>query len=338
VTDPDRVPAAWNRPPQRRSISELLWETVGDVRDLVAGRRMAGRERQRQQDHGPRRDLPALRSAGLSQVLRRGWPQQPAIRGIRAMLHVGVVRPLLVSQVYLEVGGIEELQGLPGPVLMVANHASHLDIPLVLESLPAAYRRRTGIAVIRGSALTSASRTAASAIAFNTVAQGSDACDELLETGWNVLVFGEPSRSKDGFVGDFTTDAAALALTHRVPVIPVGIRGSFAAMPRGRNRPVLGWPGGGRSGPAGRTRPRVSVRFGPALAVRDGESGEHFTDRVSEAVTELILEDVTTWWQSRTSPERAAAGTPPAGSWRRIWEASQSAEPGGQARRPKIWP
>lgn len=270
---------------------------------------------------------------------RRGleWVRRAPTTNLRRVLHAGVIRPLLVTQVQTDVGGLEELPTDGGPVVLVANHASHLDIPLLLESLPEAYRRNTGVAVIPGMALNSALRSIASSVVFNTVPLRLDVCRDLLLAGWNVLVFGEPSRSADGFVGEFTTDAAQVAIDHRLRVIPIGIRGSFAAMPRGRNRPVLGWPGGGRSGPAGRTRPRVSVRFGPALAAGDGESPAEFTRRINRAVKDLIAEDTTTWWQSLRQPDATGPAIPPAGSWRRIWEQSQSAEPGGQARRPRIW-
>lgn len=269
---------------------------------------------------------------------RRGleWARQSPATGLRRAVQEGVIRPLLITQVQTDVGGLEELPADGDPVVLVANHASHLDIPLLLESLPQEYRRRTGVAVIPGTALNSVARTVASSVVFNTVPLRLDVCRDLLRAGWNVLVFGEPSRSIDGFVGDFSTDAAQVAIDRRVPVVPIGIRGSFAAMPRGRNRPVLGWPGGGRSGPAGRTRPRVSVRFGAALTASDGESPNDFTRRINHAVKDLIAEDTTTWWQSLRHPD-AGDPTPPVGSWRRIWEQSQSAEPGGQSRRPRIW-
>ncbi|GAB3927983.1 hypothetical protein GCM10011575_11220 [Microlunatus endophyticus] len=271
-------------------------------------------------------------------LARRGlaWARRSPTTRLRRALQAGVVRPLLVSQVQTDVGGLEELPPDHRPVLLVANHASHLDIPLLLESLPEPYRERTGVAVIPGTALNSLVKTIASSVVFNTVPLRGDVCRDLLRTGWSVLVFGEPSRSRDGFVGEFTTDAAQVAIERQVPVIPVGIRGSFAAMPRGRNRPVLGWPGGGRFGPAGRTRPRVSVRFGSALQPEPGETAAGFTARINRAVKDLIVEDTTTWWQSLRHPE-AVAPAPPAGSWRRIWEQSQSAEPGGQARKRRIW-
>ncbi|QGN32406.1 hypothetical protein [Microlunatus sp. Gsoil 973] len=82
----------------------------------------------------------------------------------------------------------------------------------------------------------------------------------------------------------------------------------------------------------------MSVRFGPLLTAADGESADDLTRRVNRAVENLIAEDVTTWWRSLRDLGADAQTAPPVGSWRRIWAQSQSAEPGGQARRPRIWP
>ena len=74
---------------------------------------------------------------------------------------------------------------------------------------------------------------------------------ELLADGWSLIVYPEGTRSPDGFPGRFRMGAAWLAVQHQVPVIPVGLRGTYAAMPRGAN-----WPG--RAGPGSRsaTAPR----------------------------------------------------------------------------------
>jgi 1-acyl-sn-glycerol-3-phosphate acyltransferase len=254
-------------------------------------------------------------------------------------VQTAVLKPLLHTQLEPDIGGLEEFAGLTGPVLIVANHASHLDTPLVLEALPAHWRRRTGVAVTGDYFLNSGWRAAASAVAFNTVAQTvpgrgpSAAPGALLDAGWNVLMFPEGHRSGDGYPGDFAPDAAVLAIGRGVRVLPVGIRGSYAAMPRGQ-----AWPGARRrTGLFGRSRPRVSVRFGPSLTPRAGETAAALTERIEAAVRRLIAEDVGTWWLSQRDQPAGSAEVPPAGSWRRIWEQSQPPQPGGTARRPRIW-
>ena len=47
------------------------------------------------------------------------------------------------------------------------------------------------------------------------------------------MVFPEGTRSIDGHVTDFKKGAAILAYELRTPIVPVGIRGTFEAWPRG---------------------------------------------------------------------------------------------------------
>jgi len=147
---------------------------------------------------------------------------------------------------------------------------------------------------------------------------------DLLADGWSVLVFPEGTRSADGWVGRFRLGAAALAVENRVPVVPVSIRGSYAAMPRGR-----GWPRPGRM--------PVSVRFGDPLTCGAGESVRDFGVRIHGAVSQLLDEDASTWWDAR---RRAANGATPDASgpavagWRRVW--AQTAPPVVTDRQP-VW-
>lgn len=281
--------------------------------------------------------LPVNLPGSLPRLRRPGRPAPDPMRAVRRVLQEGAVRPLLHSRLQLDHGGREEFSALGGPVLIVANHASHLDTPLVLDALPAPWRRRTAVVVAGTPVLERAWRAAAAAVAFGTVLVGGPgpqtqrAAEKLLRADRSVLLFGEGARSADGFPGKFTTDAATTALRTGVAVIPVGIRGSYAAMPRGRS-----WPLGG-TGWADRNRSRVSVRFGPALTAEPGESAEQLTDRISAAVRRLIAEDVTTWWQSQRDPQAVAGQEPPSGSWRRIWAQSRSPRAGNTVSRPKIW-
>jgi 1-acyl-sn-glycerol-3-phosphate acyltransferase len=240
------------------------------------------------------------------------------------------------SQLSMSVHGTEVLEALRGPAVFAANHASHLDAPLLLCALPPEIRERTAVTAAAdyffGGNLWRAYSTA---LVFGTVpierrgGAPSTTPVDLLTAGWNLVIFPEGTRSADGLVGRFRFGAAALALTQGVPVVPVGIRGSFAAMPRGRS-----WPRPGR--------PPVTVRFGRALRPVDGEDLRRFSGRLAGEVARLLDEDATTWWaaQRRQPDVSGAAGTPltgrmPAGRgepiparWRRVWAATEPAKPG----------
>ena len=64
---------------------------------------------------------------------------------------------------------------------------------------------------------------------------------ELVDDGWSLLLYPEGTRSEDGWMNPFRGGAAHLCVTKGLPVVPIAISGSYAAMPRGS-----GWPQPGR--------------------------------------------------------------------------------------------
>jgi len=88
------------------------------------------------------------------------------------------------------------------------------------------------------------------------------------------MLFPEGTRSRDGEMHEFTAGAAALCIKQGVPCLPVGLRGAYAAMPRGRNWPVRG-------------RPCVQVSFGAPMCPRPDETAGQFTARIAETVADL---------------------------------------------------
>ena len=253
-----------------------------------------------------------------STVFPTKWARTPAAIALREVLQKGALNSVLRFEVNPQTSGLDSLRKVNGPALIVANHSSHLDTPLLLCTLPDAMRRKTAVAAAADYFFDTWWRATASAIVFNTFpierrgGKLSSTPGDLLADGWNVVVFPEGTRSPDGWMERFRMGAAHLAVEHGVPVIPVGIKGSFAAMPRGRGWPVPG-------------RPTVAVRYGDPLYPVEGESARDFAPKVSAAVSALLDEEATTWWEAR---RRVATGASPSQSgpdaarWRRVWEST----------------
>lgn len=247
------------------------------------------------------------------------WARTPAATVVREGIQRFGLRPLMSVGITPTVRGLDVLDQLVAPVVFVANHTSHLDTPLILCSLPDAWRRKTAVAAAADYFFDTWWRATSSAMVFNTFPierrSGSMSATpgELLAQGWNVVVFPEGTRSPDGWTRRFKAGASLLAQQQQVPVVPIGIRGSFAAMPRGRS-----WPAPGR--------PAVIVRFGEPLLPLTGEGPREFGVRIESAVAELADEDATTWWDAT---RRAARGQTPAmtapgtAQWRRVWDQTQ---------------
>jgi 1-acyl-sn-glycerol-3-phosphate acyltransferase len=297
-------------------------DTVRDVQQVARGWRWGRRPQV------PRSAEPYVIPKETS-VFPTRWARTPAAIAVREVLQKGALNSVLRYEVNPQVSGLDSLAKVHGPAVIVANHSSHLDTPLVLCTLPDAMRRKTAVAAAADYFFDTWWRATASAIVFNTFpierrgGKLSQTPGDLLEDGWNVVVFPEGTRSPDGWMERFRMGAAYIAVEHGVPVIPVGIKGSFAAMPRGRGWPVPG-------------RPAVAVRYGDPLYPAEGESAREFAPRISAAVSALLDEEATSWWEAR---RRVALGTSPSQSgpdaarWRRVWESTTPITPAPQKRR-----
>jgi len=231
----------------------------------------------------------------------------------------GGLEPLFRSQVRTSVRGLDVLDRIQGPVIFAANHASHLDTPLVLCSLPDAWRRKTAVAAAADYFFDTWWRAVGSSILFNTFpidrrgGAMSQTPGEVLDDGWSLLIFPEGTRSPDGWMHNFRMGAAMLAHTHGVPIVPIAHRGTFAAMPRGRN-----WPAPGRR--------LLTIRFGAPISPEPDESVRDFAARVKGAIATLLDEETSTWWEAQ---RRTASGTTPdpegpeVAQWRRLWQQTE---------------
>jgi 1-acyl-sn-glycerol-3-phosphate acyltransferase len=127
-----------------------------------------------------------------------------------------------------------------GPVLLVSNHASHLDPPLVST----ACRRRMAFLA---KAELFPNRLAATLLgglgAFPIKRGGGDRAAlrtsvDLLKQGIPLLMFPEGNRTKNGELGEAKTGVAMLI--NQVPdvtIVPIRIDGSYHAWPPGRGLP-----------------------------------------------------------------------------------------------------
>jgi long-chain acyl-CoA synthetase len=127
------------------------------------------------------------------------------------------------------------------PFLLCPNHESFLDGPLLTSILPrrviyhmfslgysdywkSAFSRR--VAEICKIVAIDANANLIRAMQVGAVG---------LKHGNALLIFPEGTRSIDGNVAEFKKGAAILAFELGIPIVPVGIRGTFEAWPRGGN-------------------------------------------------------------------------------------------------------
>ncbi|HET6319554.1 MAG TPA: lysophospholipid acyltransferase family protein, partial [Chloroflexota bacterium] len=110
------------------------------------------------------------------------------------------------------------------PLVIVANHTSHLDAPAILAALPPHARHRTAIAAAddyfyRQPLLGLALSLGIGAFPFPRQGSlGLDRAADLLAHGWNVLIFPEGTRSADGALHEFRYGVGRLVARTRAPV------------------------------------------------------------------------------------------------------------------------
>ena len=176
-----------------------------------------------------------------------------------------------------------ELDAIPreGAVIIAANHASNLDVPVIASSLMPRTGRRwqwlgkrelfdwpiVGL-IARHGGVHAVDRGAADVEAYRLAKR-------ILDEGHVLFVFPEGTRSKDGRLQEARDGVAVLALRTGAPIVPVGIAGSFDRWPRGQKVPH---PGG-----------RVTVRVGSPFRVADELPAGLDRRAATPMATELIM-------------------------------------------------
>jgi 1-acyl-sn-glycerol-3-phosphate acyltransferase len=214
------------------------------------------------------------------------WARRVWARAVRETFLMGMLGPTMDVYTRRRVYRSSALGGVEGPVILVANHGSHMDTPEILRSLPRRLRRRTAVAAAADYFYGSRFRATSVSLAFNTVpmrrngggleAGATQHVDALLDDGWSLLIFAEGTRSRDGRVGRLRSGAAVLAAAHDVPVVPVYITGTRAAMPVGQS-----WPKR-RPGRWPRRRHDVEIRFGAPFRPTPIDDRHAVMERVRE--------------------------------------------------------
>jgi 1-acyl-sn-glycerol-3-phosphate acyltransferase len=212
------------------------------------------------------------------------WARCAPARLARETILSGFFGPVMAWYVRRRIEGRQVFDAVRPPVVFVANHSSHMDTPAILRALPRPWRQRTAVAAAADYFYRKRWVAAAVSLLFSTVPisrrgggmdkGAADHLHRLLSQRWNLLLYPEGTRSRDGSRGKLHSGAAVLAAAHDVAILPIYVAGTRDAMPPGRS-----WPRRWRAGRLLRRYP-ISVRFGPPIRTLPGEHRNETMARV----------------------------------------------------------
>lgn len=160
---------------------------------------------------------------------------------------------------------------LHGPLVILSNHQSFLDVPLI------SHAARRHVAFVARDTLARSKPLAwlmreCGAVLIKRGQPDRAALREMvahLELGDALVIFPEGTRTTDGHVQPFRAGALLAARMTGAPIVPAGIRGAFEAWPRAAK-----WP-----------RPRrIAIRFAPAIS----SDADDALERAHAAIVGLV--------------------------------------------------
>jgi long-chain acyl-CoA synthetase len=229
------------------------------------------------------------------------WPWSAPVQALRVIFVECVMHPLVALLAHPRVQS--NAGSLPQqPSIYVCNHVTAMDVPLVLFALPPRVRQHMAVAMsaelltgwrrARLSAGGEGKRGPSRSIApvqallitalFNVFPLPAGAglrrsfahAGEALDRGFNVLVFPEGRRTRDGKLQPFQTGISLLVEESGTPVVPIALTGLWEASHR------TGWLGWLR--PAG-----LGVAVGEPLRRGADETHPQFAARLRSEVEHL---------------------------------------------------
>lgn len=203
---------------------------------------------------------------------------------LRFVAQRGLLKAVAWSVVDVTVIGTEKLRGLGKSFVVVANHSSHLDTPLIMGSLPRDKARYLAAGAASDYFFDVGWRRGLTALFFNAFPVDRSGSNPrrisprgLLDRGVPLLVFPEGTRSRDGKIGRFKPGSASLASSAGAPIVPVALIGCYQAHPRGSRWPKMG-------------RLPVGVVYGEPMNRLEDETPAEYMGRVRDEVVRLYDE------------------------------------------------
>jgi 1-acyl-sn-glycerol-3-phosphate acyltransferase len=142
---------------------------------------------------------------------------------------------LALSGVRLDVRGLEHLKNADMGII-ISNHASHMDIPILFSALPVSMRMVAKKELFKiplfGWALRKADFLSVDRSSVSSAKQSMIQAQKYFEKGHHLWIAPEGTRFKGIGMGEFKMGAFAMATEFKKKIYPVVIKGSFELLPK----------------------------------------------------------------------------------------------------------
>ncbi|MBI1746103.1 MAG: AMP-binding protein [Acidobacteria bacterium] len=223
------------------------------------------------------------------------WTQRRIMDWLRVVVYYLLIGPAMALLARPRIIGRHRLRGVRGPVLVIANHITSLDIGFLMAALPHRLRHRLCVAM-DGELLWSMRRPPA---VMNFFVRGLNKLNyalavslfnvfplpqqtgfresfifagESIDRGYNMVVFPEGQRSPDGRMAPFRAGIGLLAKNLNIPIVPMRIDGLFELKQAGK-----------------RIAPRraITVTVGAPITVNEAAEASAITQELENIVATL---------------------------------------------------
>ena len=223
------------------------------------------------------------------------WPQRWPFTWLRIALLYSVAFTFVRLMGWPRINGKDRLRRVRGPLVFVCNHVTMVDHALVLFALPARFKTRTAIAqdgellrewryppagMSMGRRLLNLLKYFSVMLFFNVFPMPQKSgfrrsfsfAGELMDRGYNVMVFPEGKRTEHGGMNPFRVGAGLLIQQLDAPVVPLRIEGLWELKQKSRH---FARPG------------EISVTIGEPAHYDDQDREEQIVRDLEERVKDL---------------------------------------------------
>ncbi len=142
---------------------------------------------------------------------------------------------LFVCSITMKIKGLEKVDPY-GNYILVSNHASMFDIPVMMNTFPhirIMFKKELSYVPFWGWALRWGHHIMVDRGKGTEAMKSLDRAANDVRSGGQVLLFAEGTRTRDGRLLPFKRGAFSLAAKSGVPLVPVTINGSYKILPKG---------------------------------------------------------------------------------------------------------